>query len=94
MKTQSIEVRLLGQKIALKSAADPEITREIASLVAARLKEAESKSKGLVPHHVALLALFNLAEEYIEARGRTAERLETMDRKSRDLLALVEAELK
>jgi cell division protein ZapA (FtsZ GTPase activity inhibitor) len=93
--TQSVEVRLLGQKIALKSSGgDPELAQEVAALVASRLKEAESRSRGSVPHHVALLALFNLAEEYLAAKQRTADHLLRVELKSREIGERVDAALK
>jgi cell division protein ZapA (FtsZ GTPase activity inhibitor) len=92
--SQTVDVKLLGQRIALKSSGDPQLVREVAELVTARLKEAESRSKAGVPHHVALLALFSLAEEYVSAKHRLEEHRERMQRKSSDLIEFIESELK
>ena len=94
MSTQSVEVRLLGQKISLKSSGEAENVREVAAVVSERLKRAEARLKGNVPHHVALLALFELAEDWIEAKNRVQEHQGRVEAKSQELLALLETELK
>lgn len=74
MNKTPIEINLLGQRIALKAIeSDTEMTSQVIELVTARLKEAEIRSKGGAAHQVTLLALFDLAEEYIQAKKRTLE---------------------
>lgn len=89
------EVRLLGQKILLKSSeSDPEVISQIVELASSKLNEVESRSKGAAPHQIALLALLDLAEEYVQAKRRTLEFKRQLDDKSNKLLTLVEADLK
>lgn len=92
-KNQTTEVKLLGQRIVLKSSeTDPEVIRQVLELVSARVGEAEKRSNGAAPHQIALLALLDLAEEYVKAKKRTLDFKQQLDDKSSKLLGLVEAE--
>jgi cell division protein ZapA (FtsZ GTPase activity inhibitor) len=94
-KLQNTEIRLLGQKVVLKpSETDPEIVRQVVQLATAKLNEAESRSQGAAPHQIALIALLDLAEEYIKAKKRTVDFKRQLDEKSSKLLSLVEADFK
>ncbi len=93
-KGQSVEINLLGQKIALRAEADPDLVQEVVELVTARLNEAESRAKGQVPHLVALLALFDLAEEYVRSKRRVMRHNELFQQRSDELSNLLDAELK
>lgn len=89
------EIRLLGQRIVLKANdKDPELIQEVIHLVSQRLNEAEVRTKGNVPHQVALVALLDLAEEYIQAKKRTIEYQQQLEGYTQNLVDLVEAELK
>lgn len=89
----TMEVRLLGQKLTLKSTEeDPEIIRQIIHVASARLSEAEINGRGAPPHQIALLALLDLAEEYVKAKRRTLDYQTQLDEKSSKLLSLVENE--
>ena len=89
----TMEVKLLGQKIVLKcTESDPEVIRQIIQLVSIRLSEAEVRGQGSPPHHVALLALLDLAEEMIKIRKKSFDFRSQLDEKSSKLLSLVEAD--
>jgi hypothetical protein len=94
-QTQNVEIRLLGQKISLKAAGDPERVREIAAIVAGKLKTAEKRARGsgTVPHWVALLAMFDLAEDLVRARERVDAHQAAMGERADELVRLIEAEL-
>lgn len=94
MPTQSIEVTLLGQKIALKTSGDPEVVQQVVELVTSRIKDMEKRSRSIVPHHVALLALLDLAQDYVQAKNKTTDHLRKVDQRTQELLNLVEAEFK
>jgi cell division protein ZapA (FtsZ GTPase activity inhibitor) len=94
-KQQTTEVKLLGQKIILKSSeSDPELVKQVVQLVTMKLSEAEARCRGSAPHQVALVALLDLAEEYLKAKKRTLEYKRQLDDKTEKLLGLVEAEFK
>ena len=94
MKGNSIEIRLLGQKIPLKTSGDSETTQEVVELVAELLDKVEKRSKTLASHQVALLALLELAEEYIQAKKRLTEFQKKIHVKSGELFHKIETELK
>jgi cell division protein ZapA (FtsZ GTPase activity inhibitor) len=94
-KIQTTEVKLLGQRIVLKSSeTDPEVIRQVLQLVTLKINEAEARSRGAAPHQIALIALMDLAEEYVKAKKRTLDFKRQLDDKSSKLLSLVEAEFK
>lgn len=94
MNTQSIELKVLGQRIVLKSTGgDPETTQEVIQLVTQKVNEAEERCKSAVPHQVALLALLDLAEQYVQAKRRTLDFKHQVDTKSSQILTLLEAEM-
>jgi cell division protein ZapA (FtsZ GTPase activity inhibitor) len=88
------QITLLGQKISLKTAGNPEHVREVIGLVNARIAVAEKRIKTSAPHHVAVLALLDLAEEYVQAKKRMAEHQIELDEKSREMIELIEVESK
>lgn len=91
---KSCDIRLCGQKIPLKAReTDPALTREVIELVSSKIKTAEKRAKSAAPHLVALLALMDIAEEYINAKHRTAAFKREMNDRSDTLMRLLESEL-
>jgi len=93
-KGSTAEIRLLGQKIALKCSAEdpalPGLVDETVELVSVLLRNAEMRSKSKVPHQVVLLALLDLAEEYLRAKRRTVVFKRQVMEKSQKLLSLMD----
>ncbi len=88
---RAMEIELKGERIALRSTGtDPELVREVLALVSRRLKDAESRGRGAPAHQVVLLALLDLAEEYIRASQRLSDHQILMDEKSSELLRLLQ----
>ena len=94
MASNPIEIRLLGQRIALKTAGDPELIQEVIQIVSRRIEDAEKRVKSGIPHHVALLALLDLAEEHVQAKRRVVEQQRQFEAKAHELKGLIEAEFK
>ncbi|RYZ70468.1 MAG: cell division protein ZapA [Proteobacteria bacterium] len=68
---QITELELLGQKLRLKTSGEPARIAKIAAFVKERLDVAEGRFKGVHPPHlIAIHALFELAEEYLDAQTR------------------------
>ena len=86
------EIRLLGRRIALKTSDDdPAFVAEVLDLVSSRLDEAEKRAKGTqVPHQVALLALLDLAEEYVRAKRRTQDYQAELTRHAEELMQMLQ----
>jgi len=94
-KKHSAEIRLLGQRIAIKSKeTDPELVDEVVELVARLIRNAEMRSKSAAAHQVAILALLDLAEEYVQAKRRTVQYKKQVDSRQMELLEMIEAESK
>jgi len=93
-KSQTVEVRLSGQKIVLKTAesVDPSQVKAVMELVTQRIGAVEARNSNLAPHHTALLALVDLAEEYLAAKRRTENFKQEISSKSSQLLSLIEPE--
>jgi hypothetical protein len=96
-KLRPVEIKLQGQKIVLKSAEeDQNLIDEVVALVAAKLGEAEKRAvgKGIATHQIALLAMMDLAGDYIRAKRRTVEFQKQIEERSERVLDLIDAEFK
>ncbi len=89
MPNEPFEIQLLGRRIVLKSGGEPEVAREVIALVNERIQTAEKRSRDQVPHHIALLALLDLAESHVRARHRVADHQRQVEEKSQALLSLL-----
>ena len=90
----TIELKLAGQKIVLKATgSDADMIREIVDLVSVKIKNAEKRGKTAAAHQIALVALLDLAEEYIRAKRRTSEFKREMNSRSDSLMRILETEL-
>jgi hypothetical protein len=92
--SSTIELTLMGQKIVLKTSADPKKVEAIVSLVKERLEQSEKRLKGnSAPHLAAILALFDLGEEYLEAKKRTQDHLLQIETRTKSLTDWIRAEI-
>lgn len=90
--SSAAEIRLLGQRIAIRCSEDedPEIVDETVQLVSTLLRNAEIRSKGVAAHQVAVLALLDLAGEYVKAKHRTVNYKKMLEDKTRQLFHLLD----
>lgn len=94
LKNHVFEIKLMGQKIVLKTQADPKLVEEVTALVVARLAASEKRIKsGGAPHLAALLALFDVAEDYVEAKRKINEHQAELIRKVQQLQSWVDSAL-
>lgn len=94
-ESQVIEIPLMGQKIILKTHADPRLAREVTALVLERLAASEKRVKNAnAPHLAALLALFDIAEDYVEAKRKVSEHQSEAIIKMNDLEVWIDSEMK
>ncbi len=89
-----IEIPLMGQKVILKTQADPRLVEEVSALVLERLAASEKRVKNAnAPHLAALLALFDVAEDYVEAKRKIQEHQAELIAKVQQLQSWVDSEL-
>ena len=89
------EVSVFGQKVVLRNSGDdPELVKKAVELVVTKVEEADGRAQGAAPHYVALLALMDLASEYLRAKEKTEGYKRQVDEKSARLLSWIEAELR
>ncbi len=89
-----IEIPLMGQKVVLKTQADPKLVKEVTELVLERIGESEKRVKNAnAPHLAALLALFDIAEDYVEAKRKIQEHQSDLSLKVQQLQTWVDSEL-
>lgn len=94
-KSQPVEIKLAGHKIRFKSGdADPEFVNQVVELVSSKIDEAEGRSKKAAPHYVTLLALMDLAAEYLQAKKKTTEYKKQITEKTQKLARLMESDLR
>jgi cell division protein ZapA (FtsZ GTPase activity inhibitor) len=86
------EIRLLGERITLRTTDnDPEFTAEVIELVSNRLEAVEKRLAGQKSRYqVTLLALLDLAEEYVRAKKRTAQYKAEIEDRAAEIQKLIE----
>jgi cell division protein ZapA (FtsZ GTPase activity inhibitor) len=90
LNAQTVQIDLMGQKISVRATeADPAFVQEVVDLVTSKVEGAEKRVKGSSHNQVLLLALLDMAEEYLKAKQRTFEFHAQMDEKSRKLMDLI-----
>jgi hypothetical protein len=94
MSGQTFNVEILGNRYSLRSDTDPEIVRRALELAEIKIKDAERRVRSGSPNQVALLALLDLAEDYVRAKDRATEHRDDLIRRSEKLLSIVEEQLK
>lgn len=93
-RKQPLEIKLAGQKIVLKAShSDFDLIREVVELVSSKIKSAEKRSKSPAAHQIALMALLEVAEEYVKAKRRTLDFKREMNSRSESLMRILESEL-
>lgn len=97
-QTVQIELKVLGQKLILKSDADLANSKRAVDFISQRVIAVEKRLKtasgttSIPPMHVALLALLELGQEYIDAKDRVAAHQSAMNQLARQILNGLEAQ--
>jgi hypothetical protein len=89
----SIEINCVGQRLVLRpSGMDPVVVREVVDLVSMKIREVESRfSKSTAAHQITLLAMLDLAEEYVKAKQRVIDYQTELDVRVGELISSIEA---
>jgi len=82
----------MGERISLRSNIQGHQLEAAIELASKKLHEAESRLGKAAPYKVAVIALLDMAEDYLRAKKRTAEHFETIEKKSQSLFELVKEE--
>lgn len=88
----SIELKVLGQKLILKSDADSARSRRVVDWVTERVTMIEkrigatSKSTVIPPMHIALLALLEIGQEYLDSKDKTEKHQAEMNQIAKMLM--------
>lgn len=83
----TIELTIMNQKVVLRTAASPERAERVARVVRERIASAEKRLKpGTASSHAAVLALFDLSEEYLDASERVKGNHAELREKTESLL--------
>ncbi|MBI3534073.1 MAG: cell division protein ZapA [Deltaproteobacteria bacterium] len=90
MKNNTVELDFFGQKLIFKASGDTETNQEVIALVAQKLKQATERAQTLSPHQVAILALLDLAEDYVHTKRKTKKFKFSLDQKTKELMSLVD----
>jgi cell division protein ZapA (FtsZ GTPase activity inhibitor) len=95
LANQVIEIPLMGQKVILKTQADPKLVEEVTALVRERLGASELRVKNAnAPHLAVLLALFDITEDYVEAKRKVQEHQTELLEKIQQIQTWIDAEMK
>ncbi|MBL7714747.1 MAG: cell division protein ZapA [Bdellovibrionales bacterium] len=87
--TVSMELKILGQPIQLKTSGSAPFAREVLEVVSQRIQKAESRTKSKLAEHVVLLALLDLAEEHVRAKHQITDYQKKMESKAQELLTWI-----
>jgi hypothetical protein len=90
-KSVAVEIEFMGQKIPFRTEGDPALVREIVELAKERIDLAQKRAPNQAPHKIAMLALLDIAEEYIKAKGRVSSYQKDIQAKSFELFSLTDA---
>lgn len=90
MAKQIVTLTFMGERISLKSDNDTDLIQDIVDLATIKLSDAEKRASGSPSHQVALLAVLDIAEEYIRAKRRAADHRKVLAEKSERLIQLVQ----
>ncbi len=71
---RSVRVRIVGEEYALRSDADPEHTREVASYVDRVISQVRASGTVIETHKLAILAALQIADELLRLRASVADR--------------------
>lgn len=100
MGDQPKEIKLLGQRIALKtSGTDPETDQAVVELVTQLLGRVEARlvkrqdRRSVAPHYVTLVALLDLAEAYVKAKRQVATYQSELDHKLTKIISDLSGEV-
>jgi cell division protein ZapA len=83
-------IRVLGRELHVRSTASPERVRQIEEYINSRIEELESSTTCNDPLKIAILALLNIVESYLDISSESVNRGKTDDERISRLLQHIE----
>lgn len=90
--SRDVEITIFNRKYVLRSEANEDRLREVARYVDSKMTEV-SRSMTAAPTSIAVLGALNIANELFDYRDRIEEKLAEMERRSAELLEMIDAQL-
>lgn len=90
--SRQVEFTFYGQKHRFRTKESPEVTGEVFKLVQSLLSGVGQKGKGLGAHQVALLALLDLATDYVKAKRKVSVHQEELEESVGQILKLMRSD--
>jgi cell division protein ZapA len=91
--TKATTVQIMGREYRVRGAADEQYVREVARYVDEKLREVSQGSSLPAADRVAILAAMNIADELFQLRRASHEELSTIEKKTENLLSLLDDNL-
>jgi cell division protein ZapA (FtsZ GTPase activity inhibitor) len=89
LKDNVVEIRVLGQKLVVKSDEKEEYIREVENYLNGKIEDIKESTKAVSTLDLALLTALNLTGEFL----RTKQMLERVERRSEELIQLIDRRL-
>ncbi len=86
MKDNIVEIRILGQKLVVKSEEQEDYIKEVEDYLNAKIDEIKESTKAVSTLDLALLTALNVTGEYIRAR----QTLDKVEEKSEELIERID----
>ena len=87
---QATEIELLGETYTIKSEADPERVRELATYLDSKMREIRSALPKATLLKVVILSAFYVTEELFESRSELSQTVNIMEEKTANILKMLE----
>jgi cell division protein ZapA (FtsZ GTPase activity inhibitor) len=89
LKDNIVEIQILGQKLVLKSDEKEEYVREVENYLNGKIEDIKESTKAVSTLDLALLTALNLTGEFL----RTKQMLERVEKRSEELIQLIDRRL-
>ncbi|RLB07084.1 MAG: cell division protein ZapA [Deltaproteobacteria bacterium] len=85
MQKRAVEVEIFGQQYVIRSDLSEEQIKEVANYVNEKMREVAEGTKSVNTLHIAILAALNIANEYLQEKGKKEELLQRIKEKTERL---------
>lgn len=89
MKKQ-VEIKVMGQKLVIRSDSDEEYVSRVADFVDSKIQEVTKTSNTVTSLNIAILAAMNIADEFLRYKREKEKQAEAAEKKIRGVIELIE----